>query len=69
MVVLLLRINKTTIFILPMTEIVAEEAENDIIKNHKNMYPITQVENCEFDPYIIKDEIDTIINCLFFTRI
>lgn len=47
---------------------VADEADKDIRDNYKNMRPITEVEDEEYDPYIIKDEkvrneIDTIINC------
>lgn len=71
MVVLLIKINENTLFMLPMTPIVADEAEKDIRSNHKNMSPITDVEDDEYDSYIIKNEnvrneIDTIFNCLFF---
>lgn len=53
---------------------VADEADKDIRDNYKNMRPITEVEDEEYDPYIIKDEkvrneIDTIINCLFFINL
>jgi hypothetical protein len=71
MIVLLIKINENSLFLLPMTPIVAEEAEKDIRDNHKYMHPITEVEDGEYDPHIIKDEktrneIDTIINCVFF---
>ena len=71
MVVLLVKICDDTLFMLPMTPIVAEEAEKDIRTNHKNMHQITEVGDEELDTHIIKndkirDEIDTIINCLFF---
>jgi hypothetical protein len=74
MVVLLVKICETSLFMLPMTPIVAEEAEKDIQTNYKNMHPITEVEDEEFDSHIIKDEktrdeIDTIINCLFFINL
>lgn len=74
MIVLLIKINENTLFLLPMTPMVAEEADKDIRDNHKNMRPITEVEDEEYDPYIIKDEkvrneIDTIINCLFFINL
>lgn len=35
---------------------VADEADKDIRDNYKNMRPITEVEDEEYDPYIIKDE-------------
>lgn len=71
MVVLLVKICDDTLFMLPMTPIVAEEAVKDIRTNHKNMHQITEVGDEELDTHIIKndkirDEIDTIINCLFF---
>lgn len=71
MIVLLIKINENSMFLLPITPMVADEAGKDIRDNHKNMHPITEVENEMYDPYIIKDEkirneIDTIINCLFF---
>ena len=71
MIVLLVKISDDTLFMLPMTPIVADEAEKDIWTNHKNMHPITEVGDEELDSHIIKnekirDEIDTIINCLFF---
>lgn len=74
MIVLLIKINENTLFLLPMTPMVADEADKDIRDNHKNMRPITEVEDEEYDPYIIKDEkvrneIDTIINCLFFINL
>lgn len=74
MVVLLVKICDDTLFMLPMTPIVAEEAEIDIQTNHKNMHLITGVGDEEFDPHIIKNdkirgEIDTIINCLFFINL
>lgn len=53
---------------------VASEAEKDIRNKHKNMQPVNVQGNEEYDPYIIKDEkirndIDTIINCLFFINL
>lgn len=74
MIVLLIKINENSLFLPPMTPMVADEAEKDIRDNHKNMHPITEVENEEYDPYIVKDEktrneIDTIINCLFFINL
>lgn len=74
MIVLLIKINENTLFLLPMTPIVADEAEKDIRKNHNNMHPITEVGDNEYDPYIVKDEkirneIDIIINCLFFINL
>lgn len=71
MIVLLVKINDHTIFLLPMTPIVADEADRDIRKNRKNMMMITDAADEEFDSHIItdsmrQDEIDTIINCLFF---
>lgn len=57
-----------------MTPIVADEADRDIRNNHKNLLPITEVGDNEYDSHIIKDnktkdEIDTIINCLFFINL
>ena len=54
-----------------MTPIVADEADRDIRKNHRNMLMITDAEDGEYDSHVImdskkRDEIDTIINCLFF---
>ena len=74
MIVLLIKINENSLFLLPMTPMVADEAEKDIRDNHKNMHPNTEVENEKYDPYIVKDEktrneIDTIINCLFFINL
>lgn len=74
MIVLLIKINENSLFLLPMTPIVAEEAEKDIRDNHKNIHPITEVEDGEFDPHIVKDEkirneIDIIVNCLFFINL
>lgn len=74
MIVLLIKINENSLFLLPMTPMVAYEAEKDIRDNHKNMHPIMEVEDDEYDLYIIKDEktrneIDTIINCLFFINL
>lgn len=74
MIVLLVKINATTLFMLPMTPVVADEAEKDIRINYPHMQAITEVGDEEYDPYIIKDEkirneIDTIINCLFFINL
>lgn len=74
MIVLLIKINENSLFLLPMTPIVAEEAEKDIRDNHKNMHPIIDVEDGVYDSHIIKDEkirneIDTIINCVFFINL
>jgi len=71
MPVLLIKNSDSSIFILPMTPIVADEADRDIRKNHKNMLMITNAKDGEYDSYVItdskkRDEIDTIINCLFF---
>ncbi|MFR5704087.1 MAG: hypothetical protein ACLUD0_21010 [Eubacterium ramulus] len=51
MIVLLIKINENTLFLLPMTPMVADEADKDIRDNHKNMRPITEVEDEEYDPY------------------
>lgn len=74
MIVLLVKIDEHTIFLLPMTSIVADEADRDIRENRKNMMMITDVKDEEFDSHIItdstkRDEIDTIINCLFFLNL
>lgn len=74
MVVLLVKISADSLFMLPMTPIVADEADRDIRNNHKNLLPITEVGDNEYDSHIIKDnktkdEIDTIINCLFFINL
>ena len=71
MPVLLIKNSKNSIFILPMTPIVADEADRDIRRNYNKMKMITEVKDEEFDSYVItnsirRDEIDTIINCLFF---
>ncbi|WP_026659973.1 hypothetical protein [Butyrivibrio sp. AC2005] len=71
MVVLLIRSSRNTIFILPMTPLVADEAERDIQDNRKNMKAITTTHDGEYDDFVIKDsqieeDINTIINCLFF---
>lgn len=71
MPVLLIKNSNSSIFILPMTPIVADEADRDIRKNHRNMLMITDAEDGEYDSHVItdskkRDEIDTIINCLFF---
>lgn len=74
MTVLLIKISKDTIFLLPMSSIVADEAEADILKNRRNMLQITEYGEDEFDSCIItneiiRDEIDKIINSLFFINI
>ena len=74
MIVLLAKIDEHTIFLLPMTSIVADEADRDIRENRKNMMMITDAKDEEFDSHIItdstkRDEIDTIINCLFFLNL
>ncbi len=74
MIVLLVKINDSSIFMLPMTPMVADEAEKDIRAKHTNMRPITEVKDEEYDPHVIKDErihdeIDTIVNCLFFINL
>ena len=74
MVVLLVKICDDTLFMLPMTPIVACEADKDILTNHRNMHPITEIGDDGYDSYIInndkiRDEIDTIINCLFFINL
>ncbi|MCM1237538.1 MAG: hypothetical protein NC489_46320 [Ruminococcus flavefaciens] len=74
MIVLLVKIDDRTIFLLPMTPIVADEADRDIRENRKNMMMITDVKDEEIDSHIItdstkRDEIDTIINCLFFLNL
>lgn len=74
MIVLLVKIDDRTIFLLPMTSMVADEADRDIRKNRKNMMMITDAKDEEFDSHIItdsmkRDEIDTIINCLFFLNL
>lgn len=71
MPVLLVKNSNSSIFILPMTPIVADEADRDIRENHKNMLMITDAEDGEYDSHVItdskkRDEIDTIICCLFF---
>lgn len=73
MLVLLVKIDEKTIFMLPMTAIVAEEADEDIRKNRNNMM-ITDFDDEEYDSNVItdatrRDEIDTIINCLFFLNL
>lgn len=74
MIVLLVKIDEHTIFLLPMTSIVADEADRDIRENRKNMMMITDAKDEEFDSHVItdstkRDEIDTIINCLFFLNL
>lgn len=74
MIVLLVKIDEHTIFLLPMTSIVADEADRDIRENRKNMMMITDAEDEEYDSHIItdstkRDEIDAIINCLFFLNL
>lgn len=71
MPVLLVKNSNNSIFILPMTPMVADEADRDIRNNRKNMMMITEAKDEEYDSHIItdlkkEDEINTIINCLFF---
>ncbi len=72
MCVLLIKNSHNSIFFLPMTPVVVEEAQNDILNHHKNF--ISMIDEGEFDSQIITDyqkltEIDTVINCLFFIHI
>lgn len=74
MPVLLIKNSNSSIFILPMTPIVADEADRDIRKNHKNILMAADVKDGEYDSHVItdfkkRDEIDTIINCLFFINL
>ena len=75
MIVLIIKLTEKIYFLLPMTSIVAAEAELDIKINRKNMkmcYSENDFdEEFEYDTFIITDEvmrdkIDTIINSLFF---
>lgn len=75
MIVLIIKLTEKNYFLLPMTSIVAVEAELDIKTNRKNMKMCHSEndfdEEFEYDTFIIKDEvmrdkIDTIINSLFF---
>ena len=75
MIVLLVKINDSSIFMLPMTPMVADEAQKKIFAIKKQTStPITEVKDEEYDPHVIKDErihdeIDTIVNCLFFINL
>lgn len=75
MIVLIIRIADGRYFLLPMTLIVWEEADEDIRHNRKNMAMASKKEEDEgFDDFILVnqemvDKIDLIINCLFFMNI
>lgn len=71
MLVLLAKFAENCIFVLPMTSIVASEACLDIENNRKNMILACESGDEKYDSHIIinenrVNEIDTIINCLFF---
>lgn len=72
MTVLIIKISDGRYFLLPMTLIVWEEADEDIRNNRKNMVMAAKnKEDDGFDDFILVnqdmlDKIDLIINCLFF---
>jgi len=71
MMVLIVKIAKNRLFILPMTTIVAYEADDDIRNNRKYMKMACDENDLEFDQEIITsdstlDAIDTVINSLYF---
>lgn len=71
MLVLIIKICAGRYFILPMTSLVAYEADLDIRENEKHMKMASEEDDEGFDEHIITDQdmldkFDTIINCLFF---
>lgn len=72
MAVLIIKISDGRYFLLPMTLIVGEEADEDIRSNRKNMVMAAKDEDDDgFDDFVLVDQdmidrVDLIINCLFF---